>query len=102
MRNDDTCLRNIGRGLWQGLRDVFIGKPVKSIPPDTLIVQSAGYGVVVRDRVVIAVKGRVEAGDLGQSGKIAEQGADRRQIVGLMQRRERRETLQTRNHAMVD
>ena len=70
MRDDDPSLRNIGRDLRQGLRDVFIGKTVKSIAPDSLVVQPAGYGIVVRDRVVTAVKGRVEAGDLGQSGKI--------------------------------
>ena len=75
---------------------------MKSVTPDPLIVQPAGYGVVVRDFVVVAVKGRVEAGDLRQSGKIGEQRADRRQIVGLMQRRKRREPLQTRDHAMVD
>ena len=84
------------------LRDVFIGKTVKSVAPDPLLVQPAGYGVVVRDLVVVAMKGGVEAGDLRQRGKIGEQRADRRQIVGLMQRRKRREPLQTRDHAMVD
>ena len=75
---------------------------MKSVAADSLVVQPARYGVVVRDLVVVAVKGRVEAGDLRQRGKIGEQGADRRQIVGLMQRRECREPLQTRDHAMVD
>ena len=75
---------------------------MKSVAADSLLVQPAGYGVVVRDLVVVAVKGRVEAGDLGQRGKFGKQGADRRQIVRLMQRRKCRETLQTRDHAMVD
>ena len=43
---------------------------MKSVAPDSLVVQPAGYGVVVRDLVVAAVKGRVEAGDLRQRGKI--------------------------------
>ena len=84
------------------LCDIFIGKTVKSVTPDSLVVQLAGYGVVVRDLVVVAVKRRVEAGDLRQSRKIGKQRPDRRQIVGLMQRRKRREPLQTRDHAMVD
>ena len=102
MRDDDPALGDFGRNVRQGLRDVFIGKTVKSVTPDALLVQPAGYGVVVRDLVVVAVKGRVEAGDLRQRGKIGEQRADRRQIVGLMQRRKRREPLQTRDHTMVD
>jgi hypothetical protein len=52
--------------------------------------------------VVVAVKRRVEAGYLRQSGKIDEQRADRRQVVRLMQRRKRREPFQTRDHTMVD
>ena len=75
---------------------------MKPITPDPFIVQPAGYGVVVRDLVMVAVKGRVEAGDLRQRRKSGKQSADRRQIVGLMQRRERREALQTRDHAVVD
>ena len=75
---------------------------MKSVTADALLMQPARYGVVVRDLVVVAVKGRVEAGDLGQSGKFGKQDSDRRQIVGLMQRRKCREPLQTRDHAMVD
>ena len=67
-----------------------------------LLMQPAGYGVVVRDLVVIAVKGRVEAGDLGQSRKFGKQGSDRRQIVGLMQRCKCRQPLETRDHTVVD
>ena len=78
-------LRNFGRNVRQGLCDIFIGKTVKSVAPDPLLMQPAGYGVVIRDLVVVAVKGRVEAGDLRQSRKFGEQGSDRRQIVGLMQ-----------------
>ena len=75
---------------------------MKSITPDPFIVQAEGYGVVVRDLVVIAVKGRVEAGDLRQCGKSGKQSADWRQIMRLMQGRERSEMLQTRDHAMID
>ncbi len=75
---------------------------MKSVTTDALLVQPAGYGVVVRDLVVVTVKGRVEAGDLGQSRKIGKQGSDRRQIVGLMQRCKCRQPLETRDHTVVD
>ena len=75
---------------------------MKSVTPDTLIVEPAGYGVVIRHFVMVAVKRSVEAGDLRQRGEIGKKRTDRRQIVGLMKRRKRREALQTRNHAMVD
>ena len=102
MRDDDPSVRDFGRDVRQGLRDIFIGETVKSVAPDPFIVQPTGYGVVVRDLVMVAVKGRIEAGDLRQCGKIGKQGADRRQIMRLMQRRQRREALQTRDYAMVD
>ena len=75
---------------------------MKSVAPDPLFVQPAGNGVVVSDFIVVAVKCGVEAGDLRQSREIGEQRADRRQVVRLMQRRKRREPLQTRDHTMVD
>ena len=75
---------------------------MKTIAPDPLLVKVTGDGVVVRDLVVVAMKGGIEAGDLRKRGKIGEQRADRRQIVGLMQRCKSREPLQVRNRAMVD
>ena len=75
---------------------------MKSVAADSLGMQPARYGVMVCNCVVVAVKGGVEAGDLRQSGKFGEQRPDRRQIVRLMQRCQRREPLQARDHAMVD
>ena|ERR1700686_3166771 len=75
---------------------------MKSVTPDPLIVKLARNGVVVSDLVVVAMKGGVEAGDLRQSREIGEQRTNRRQVVGLMQRRERGKPLQTCDHTMVD
>jgi hypothetical protein len=75
---------------------------VESVAADSLFMQPAGYGVVIRDLVMVSVKGRVEASDLGQSRKFDEQGSDRRQIVRLMQRCKCRETLQPGDYPMVD
>src|SRR5437763_1964261 len=75
---------------------------MKPVTPDPLLMQTARDGIVVGDRVVAAMKGGVEASDLRKSGEIDLQRADRRQVVGLMQRRKCREPLKTRDHAMVD
>ena len=73
MRDDDPAVRDFGRDLRQDICDIFIGKTMKAVAPDPLLVQPARYGVVVRDLVVAAVKGRVEAGDLRQRRKFGEQ-----------------------------
>ncbi len=53
---------------------------------------------MIRERAVAAVEGGVEAGDLRQFGEARADRADRRQIVGLMQRRERNVALEMREH----
>ena len=63
---------------------------MKAVAPDALVVELMRDGVVVGDRVMVAMKRGVEAGDLRQCRKIGEQRADRRQIVRLVQRRQRR------------
>ena len=102
MRHDHPAPGDFGCNARQGLCDILIGKTMKSVTANSLLVQPAGYGVVVRDLVVAAVKGRVKAGDLRQSRKFGKQGSDRRQIVGLMQRCKCRQPLKTRDHAMID
>ena len=57
---------------------------------------------MVRHSAVAPVKGRIEAGDLRQFGKPRAQGADRREVVGLMQRRERPEAREFGEHLFVD
>ena len=57
---------------------------------------------MIRDLVMIAMEGRIETGNLGQRGKLVEQRADRREIMRLMEWRQRGETLQARDDAMVD
>ena len=56
---------------------------------------------MVRERAVAAMERGVEAGDLRQSRPIAQQRPDRRQIVRLMQRRQRHVALEPRQH-LVD
>jgi hypothetical protein len=51
---------------------------MESVTSYPLFVESAGYSVVIRQVIVVTVKGRVEACDLRQSREIGEKGTDRR------------------------
>ncbi len=102
MGDDHSAARNFRCDLRQALSNVLVGKAVKSVAPDAIVMELVRDRVVVRDLVVVAVKGRIEAGDLRQSRKIGQQRPDRRQIVGLMQRCQRNVTFQTRHDRMVD
>src|SRR5262245_16162723 len=66
MSDDHATLRQ-GRGdLAQSSRNVFVGEPVKPVPPDPLGMEAFGDRVAVRDGAVAAMEGGVEAGDLRQ------------------------------------
>jgi len=56
----------------------------------------------LRDRRLRAMERGVEAGDLWQLRRPYEQVANRREIVRLMQRRERDECLEPGEHGLVD
>ena len=58
--------------------------------------------VVVGERAVAAMEGGIEAGDLRQVGRAREQRADRREIVRLVQRRQRDVAFEMREHLVVD
>ena len=58
--------------------------------------------VVIRQRMMRAVEGGVEAGDLRKVGRACAERMDRREVVGLMQRRQRRVALEVREHLVVD
>ena len=60
---------------------------MKAVAPHALVVQAGRYGVVVRNRVVAAVKGRVETSDLRQVRAVLKKGPDGSKIVWLVQRR---------------
>ncbi len=67
---------------------------MEAIAPNALRVKAFGKRKMVGDRAVAAVEGSIEAGDLRQVRTARAQLADRRQIVRLMQRRQRRIALQ--------
>ena len=86
----------------QALGDVLVREPMKPIAAHAL-----GIGVL-RDRVVISngaapvMKGRIETRNLRQLRKALRDRTDRRQVVGLMQRRQADILLQVREYAGID
>ena len=55
----------------------------------------------LRDVCLAAMKRRVEAGDLWDMRRHVQDGADRRQVVRLMQRRQRYQLRQRRQHVAI-
>ena len=89
MGHDDPFLRNVGRNLRQARRDVFVREAVEAVAADALGMEMLRDRVVIRDGGVLAMEGRIEARDLGQPRPVRHDRPDRRQIVWLVQRRER-------------
>jgi hypothetical protein len=75
---------------------------VEPVAPNALLVELIGYRVAVRDVVMAAMKGRIEAGNLRDLWQARKNRFDRREIMRLVQRCERNQALQPRNHAVVD
>ncbi len=75
---------------------------MEAVTAYAFLVEALGYRVVVRERAVAAMEGRIETSDLRQVRKARPNGTDRSEVVGLMQGRERNEALQARNHVVVD
>ena len=75
---------------------------MKAISPHPLSIEALGDGVVIHNRSVTAMECGIKAGNLWQIGRMRENGADRRKVVGLMKRRQRDIALEPREHVGVD
>ena len=75
---------------------------MEAVSAHALGVEPLRYGIVVDNRVVIAVERGIEAGDLRQVGIAAKNGADRREVVRLVQRRERLIAFEVTEHRAID
>jgi hypothetical protein len=102
MSDDDAAFGDFRGNTRQSFGDILVGKSVKAVTPNPLLVETAGYRVVIGQIAVVAMKGGIEAGDLRQSRKVSEKGTDRGQIMRLMKWSKRCEPLQSRDHAMID
>ena len=71
---------------------------MKAIAADALGIEMLGDGVMIGDGAVLAMERRVEARDLRQPRPVDHDRPDGRQIVRLMQRRERDVALEAVQH----
>ncbi|CFN72128.1 Uncharacterised protein [Bordetella pertussis] len=98
----DLAAGDLGQRAPQALRDVLVRQAVETVAPHALLVQVLGQRVAVGQRRVGAVEGRVEAGHLRDVRPALADHADGRKVVGLVQRRQRGEIVQLRQHVVVD
>ncbi|MNZ43896.1 hypothetical protein D3C78_615100 [compost metagenome] len=82
-----------GSRRWVQLRqdagDVLVGQPVEAVAPHAALGDGRRQGEHLREFGLPAMEGGVEAGHLGQLRRPLGDGADRRQVVRLVQRGER-------------
>ena len=102
MSNDHTSVGDVRRDLAQPADNVFVGKSMKSVSPDTLTIKAFRNSIVVRDSAVRAMERRVEAGDLTQFRSTGKQRSNRCEVIRLMEGRESVVSLQPREHVTVD
>ena len=87
--DNDAPRRRLGCDIGQPGGDVFIRESMKAVAAHAFRVQVLRDGKMVRNRCMTAVEGRIEAGNLGELRKNRANGANRREIVRLMQGRKR-------------
>ena len=75
---------------------------MEAVAAHPFVVEAVGYGIAIGRRGMAAMERGVEAGDLRQLRKALADRADRRKVVRLVQRRERHEALELRDHLVVD
>ena len=75
---------------------------MKSIAADSLFMQRAGEREPRGDLGLVMVKGGIEAGDLGKVRRQGCNGADRGQIVRLVERRKRAERVEFGEKVGID
>ena len=89
MRHHHLAARQIGGDLGQTRGDEVIGQAVKTVAANAFLRQVAGQGESLLLPGLPNVEGCVETGDLRQRGHQLADQPDRRQVVGLMQGRQR-------------
>ena len=101
MRHDDAAL-SLCRVFRQHAGDVFVGKAVESVAPDTFCGERARNGEQLGQRWLCAMEGCVEAGDLRHAGKALGEGLDAVEVVRLMQRGEHDELFKRLDGSLID
>jgi hypothetical protein len=102
MSDDDPSCRDLWCHLGQAAGDIFIGQAVESVTTHTLHIKVLRDRVVIDDRAVAAVERNVEAGDLREARRAGENRTYRREVVGLVERRQRHIAFEIGQHLAVD
>ena len=66
MGDDHAPARDFRRDLRQALGNILVGEAVETVAPDAFGMELVRDRVMVRERIVVAMKGGIEAGDLRQ------------------------------------
>ena len=81
--------------------DVFVRQAVEAIAVHALRPYGRGQGIHLRQFRLGAMERRVETGNLWECGRQRGDGADGRDVVGLMQRRERHQRFEGGDNLVV-
>ena len=101
MADHHPALRQSWVDLAQPVGDILVGEAVKAVAAHALLVPAVRDREPVGDLGMAAVERGVEAGDLGHLRLARADLADRRQIVRLVQRRQRHQPLEPLQHRVV-
>ena len=102
MRDDHPLASDFGSHLRKSAGNIFVRQPVKSIASHTLGIQRQWNREMIGQCAVAAMKRRIETGDLRKVREAGQDRSDRRQIVGLVKRRQRNVAFQSRQHVLID
>ena len=102
MGNDNPPSRHVRVSFAQSGGDIIVGKSVEPVSPDSGIVQVSGQREALGHSRLAMMERSVEACDLRQPGRHGGDGTDRREIVWLVQRRQRTQRLQLVQHGIID
>jgi hypothetical protein len=88
--NNHLLIRQIWSGVTEPVGDILVRQSMESLAAYAFSIELLGNRVVVGNLGMAAVECGVEASNLQQARPSVEQHSDRAEVVGLMQRRERR------------
>lgn len=89
MRENDPTARGLRRELTEARDKKLIGNAMEPIPTHAIVGEAARQGKGLRQRGLAPVEGRVETRDLRLMRRHVEDCSDRRQVMRLVQRRQR-------------
>ncbi len=102
MGDDHILARDLRGDAAQLAGDELVREPVEAIAPHAFVVIGARQGEGVGHERMSAMEGGVEAGDLRDRRKGLHSRFDAGDVVGLVQRRERDQAPELRQHLAVD